>query len=137
MAKDIFHYQVREALEKDGWKITHDPYPVKIGRVNMEVDLGAENTLAAERDGSKIAVEIKSFLNKSNVYDFHEAVGQYVNYRMAMRIKEPGRELFLAIPHHVWDDFFQNEFVQMQLENEQIHVLTFNPIEKNIVIWKR
>ena len=26
MAKDIYHRAVREALEKEGWTITHDPY---------------------------------------------------------------------------------------------------------------
>ena len=26
MAKDLFHNNVKIALEKDGWKITHDPY---------------------------------------------------------------------------------------------------------------
>jgi hypothetical protein len=26
MAKDLFHNKVKIALQKDGWKITHDPY---------------------------------------------------------------------------------------------------------------
>ncbi|WP_345940538.1 element excision factor XisH family protein [Nostoc sp. UIC 10630] len=26
MAKDVFHQQVKKALIKDGWIITHDPY---------------------------------------------------------------------------------------------------------------
>jgi XisH protein len=30
MAKDIFHEIVKEALIKDGWTITHDPYQVKM-----------------------------------------------------------------------------------------------------------
>lgn len=29
MAKDKIHYLVKEALEKGGWKITHDPYYLK------------------------------------------------------------------------------------------------------------
>ncbi|MFN4254686.1 MAG: element excision factor XisH family protein [Saprospiraceae bacterium] len=29
MARDIFHQEVREALEKDGWTITHDPVPIE------------------------------------------------------------------------------------------------------------
>jgi len=28
MAKDIFHEIVRNALQKDGWQITHDPYEI-------------------------------------------------------------------------------------------------------------
>ena len=26
MAKDIYHQHVKDALVKDGWVITHDPY---------------------------------------------------------------------------------------------------------------
>jgi hypothetical protein len=35
MAKDIFHDTVRKALEKDGWKITHDPYRLRYGIVDV------------------------------------------------------------------------------------------------------
>ena len=30
MAKDVFHQQVKNALIKDGWKITHDPLTIRI-----------------------------------------------------------------------------------------------------------
>ncbi len=30
MAKDFYHENVRKALEKDGWRITHDPYHIEI-----------------------------------------------------------------------------------------------------------
>jgi len=35
MAKDFYHENVREALEKDGWRITHDPYPLKVDDVGL------------------------------------------------------------------------------------------------------
>lgn len=31
MAKDLFHNKVKIALQKDGWKITHDPYQLRYG----------------------------------------------------------------------------------------------------------
>ncbi len=40
--KDKYHNQVRTALEKDGWKITHDPYFLYVGRRRGFIDLGAE-----------------------------------------------------------------------------------------------
>jgi XisH protein len=61
MAKDFYHNNVREALEKDGWKITDDPLPVKIEGIGYEIDFGAEPLLAAEKDEKKIAVEVKKF----------------------------------------------------------------------------
>ncbi len=61
MAKDMFHDAVKRALQKEGWLITHDPYPIKIGSIRLFIDLGAERVIAAEQGNDKIAVEIKSF----------------------------------------------------------------------------
>ncbi len=79
-ARDMFHEAVRKALEKEGWQITHDPLLLQTGGVEMYIDLGAENLLAAEREEEKIAVEIKSFVQASALYEFHLALGQYRNY---------------------------------------------------------
>ncbi len=77
-AKDHYHDIVVEALKADGWTITDDPLFLGYGNRPMYVDLGAEkSTLAAEKGGCRIAVEIKSFTSKSPVDDLHDAVGQY------------------------------------------------------------
>ncbi len=68
-ARDIFHDSVKHALEKDGWTVTHDPLLLEFGGVEMQVDLGAEKLLAAEKAGRKIAVEPKSFVGPSNISD--------------------------------------------------------------------
>lgn len=52
MAKDIYHYIVREALEKENWEITQDPYRLKTLKVKYEIDLGAEKIFAAEKENS-------------------------------------------------------------------------------------
>ena len=46
-AKDFYHNTVRNALIKDGWKITDDPLILKIGERSTFVDLGAEKLIAA------------------------------------------------------------------------------------------
>ncbi len=58
---------VRTALVKDGWTITHDPLVLPFGERSLRVDLGAQAPVAAERDGRKIAVEIKSFVGRSEI----------------------------------------------------------------------
>jgi hypothetical protein len=60
MDRDLFHQVVKEALIKDGWNITHDPFPIDYGDVQMQIDLGAERLLGAAKDTQTIAVEIKS-----------------------------------------------------------------------------
>jgi XisH protein len=46
VAKDRFHDVVKNALIKDGWNITHNILEIKVGGVDMEIDLGAERLLA-------------------------------------------------------------------------------------------
>lgn len=87
-AKDIYHDCVKNALIKDGWKITDDPLSLKIGKKDIFIDLAAEKLLAAEKQGKKIAVEVKSFIGISEVEDLKNALGQYILYeKILLRIK--------------------------------------------------
>jgi XisH protein len=54
--------------------------------------------LAAEREGRKIAVEVKSFIEQSTVHAFHTALGQYLDYLVALEEVEPERILYMAVP---------------------------------------
>lgn len=93
MAKDIIHEQVKNALIKDGWTITHDPFPLRIGQKNLSADLGAERLISAEKNHQKIVVEIKSFLGHSNVRDLQQAIGQYVMYQQILGEKPKCKQL--------------------------------------------
>ncbi|HBL13566.1 MAG TPA: fatty-acid oxidation protein subunit alpha, partial [Cyanobacteria bacterium UBA11162] len=84
MARDLFHNIVKIALQKDGWLITHDPYPLRYGAADIYIDLAAEATIGAEKEGRKIAVEVKSFAGGSTISEFHMALGQFLNYRIAL-----------------------------------------------------
>lgn len=65
MARDLFHENVKEALRKEGWTVTDDPLSFKIGKMQIQIDLGAERLIAAEKGAERIAVEIKTFSNLS------------------------------------------------------------------------
>jgi len=106
-AKDRFHTVVRTALEKEQWKITDDPLKLEVGGTKFEIDLGAEQLLVAERGEEKIAVEIKTFLSDSPLTDYHAALGQFLNYRLALEISEPTRTLYLAVPVRAYEAFFK------------------------------
>lgn len=49
MAKDFFHEQVKSALKKEGWAITHDPYPLSVGTIGYEVDLEQKSLLLQKK----------------------------------------------------------------------------------------
>ncbi|NEQ41915.1 MAG: fatty-acid oxidation protein subunit alpha [Okeania sp. SIO3I5] len=135
-AKDIFHDTVKRALEKEEWTITHDPLPVASGDVGMSIDLGAEKLIAAEKEGQKIAVEIKSFLGKSAIYDFHLAVGQFINYRLALKEIESSRVLYLAVPIETNRDFFSRPFIQTSIAYNEIKLIVYDLDMEVIVEWK-
>lgn len=137
MSRDIFHNAVKNALIKDGWVITHDPFPVIVGGVEMAIDLGAEKLLAAERNGQKIAVEIKSFVRPSAISEFHTAVGQYMNYRRALRKKEPERILYLAVPVEIYNSFFNLPFILESVTEYEISLIIYDSEQEVIVKWKK
>lgn len=135
MAKDFYHDNVREALEKDGWVITHDPYRVKVDEIGYEIDFGAEPLIGAQKDEKMIAVEVKSFVGPSTINEFHRAVGQFNDYSVALEIKDPQRILFLAVPEEVWLNFFEKPLIQKSLERIGARVIVYNPLENEIVKW--
>lgn len=137
MAKDRFHQVVKAALTKDGWNITYDPLKIKVGGVEMEIDLGAERLLAADRGDEKIAVEIKSFLaSASAISEFHTALGQFINYRAALRIEEPERTLYLAIPELIYNSFFQLDFPASILQENSVKLIIYDIELEQISQWK-
>lgn len=110
MARDLYHALIRRALEADGWLITHDPLTLKYGeQTNLYVDLGAETPLAAEKEGRRIAVEIKSFLSPSPISEMEKALGQFGFYRFLLSCQFPGRTLYLALPESRYDSLFDTE----------------------------
>ena len=134
-AKDLFHNAVKHALVRDGWSITNDPLSLKVGRKDLFVDLGADRFLAAEKQGEKIAVEIKSFVGASEVEDLRDAVGQYVLYQSALAKIEPDRILYLAIRQRVFVEVFEEEIGKMLLEQGILKLIVFDPKVEAIVQW--
>ena len=136
-AKDIVHDIVREALEKEGWFIIRDPFFLRVSEnIGMFVDLAADKLLLAERETLKIAVEVKSFVGLSNLTDFHLAVGQFLNYRLALKEFESDRILYLAIPNDIYNTFFQDSFIQKVIEAYSIKLIIVNPKKGEITLWK-
>ncbi|MGH7999462.1 MAG: XisH family protein, partial [Brasilonema sp.] len=126
MAKDRFHNIVKHALEKDGWKITADPYEINVDDIDFEIDLAAEQLLGAEKEGQKIAVEIKSFISPSNVSEFHTALGQFLNYRDALDKIEPERQLYLAVRVPIYESFFQRKFITSAVVKYQLRLTIYD-----------
>lgn len=134
-AKDKIHDEVKNALIKDGWTITHEPYPIRYKTVAASADLGAERAFAAEKGAEKIVVEVKSFIHPSPLHDFEVSLGQYNLYIGILDIVAPERKLYLAINHIVYRDLFQQEAIELILDRYRVSVLVVNIAQEEVVQW--
>lgn len=135
--KDIIHDVVKSALETDGWTITDDPFYVKIeGGRGLEIDLGAEKLLAAEKGSEKIVVEIKSFI-ASVLHSFHQTLGQYLDYRDALEESNINRDIFIALPEEAYNKINSYPFILRRIEKYDLKIIVIDVKEKKIAKWKK
>ena len=132
---DIIHNAVKNALIKDGWTITHDPFIIEYKELTLYADLAAERPIAAERAGRKIVVEVKSFVGASKIQDLKIGLGQYEIYVSLLEITDPKRKLYIAISEKVYDDFFTLESIQVIINRLQVPLIVVNPETEEIVKW--
>jgi hypothetical protein len=134
--KDIFHQVVKNALQKENWRITDDPLHLDMGSFDYYIDLGAEEEIiAAEKEQCQIAIEIKSFMAASTVHEFHAVLGQFLNYKLALEIKQPQRVLYLAVPKDIYQSFFQINFTQLAVQRYQLKLVIYDAQTEEILEW--
>jgi hypothetical protein len=134
-AKDIYHDNIKNALIKDGWTITNDPYVIQWGRKDLFIDLGTEKLIAAFQNGRKIAVEVKSFISPSPISDLEKALGQYILYLDILARLDPDRTLYLAIRQDTFIEIFQDPIGEILLENKRLKLLVFDEVKEEILQW--
>ncbi|MBE9059315.1 MULTISPECIES: XisH family protein [Sphaerospermopsis] len=134
-AKDIYHDNVRKALEKDDWIITDDPLKLTWGKRDFFVDIGAKKLIAAQKGELKIAVEIKSFAGISQATELEKALGQYILYRNILEEKEPERLLYLAITKPTFNDIFSEPIGDLVIHKNQIKLMIVDAKKEIIIKW--
>lgn len=135
MAKDIIHEPVKSALIKDGWIITHDPFTIRYKDAMVFADLAAERTIAAEKAGRKIVVEIKSFVGHSAMQDFKAALGQYQTYLPFLKELNPEYKLYMAVSDTVYKEFFQRPSIQLLVRWHNLAVIAVSLKQEAITLW--
>lgn len=98
-------------------------------------DLGAERPISAVQGDKKIVVEGKSFRGASAMHQFENALGQYLIYRLYLRVIAPERALFLAISDEVRDDFFNQAAIKVVIQEYEVKLLVVNLENEEIVEW--
>lgn len=133
--RDRLHQALRRTLEKDGWTITADPLILTLEEAVLRADLGAEKTFAAEKDGRKLAIELKEFTAISAISELEKTMGQIQLYQWALEVQEPDRLLFLAVSQRTYLKHFQKALFQLAVQRNKINLLVYEPDFEVIVQW--
>ncbi|MEO0041433.1 MAG: hypothetical protein RL329_881 [Bacteroidota bacterium] len=134
--KDSVQDAFVNALQLDGWVITHDPLTLKLRSRSVFVDLGAEKLLEAEKDGQKIAIEVKSFTGHSVLTEFYRAIGQYRIYTVALKKQYPDYQLFLAMPISAYELLEKELLGDSDYESAiQIKIIIFDTKKPYFIKW--
>ena len=71
----------------------------------------------------------------SDLDEFEDALGQFLIYKVALEQKEPDRELYLAIPLHVYEDFFDDAFFKEVLRRFAVCLIILDERQEIIKQW--
>lgn len=133
--RDDLHFSLRRTLEKDGWIITDDPLILVLEKSLLKADLGAEKFFTAEKEGRKIAVEVKDFDSASVISELEKTMGQLQLYQWALEEQEPERRLFLAVSQDIYTRHFQKPIFQLAVRRNKINLLVYDPNQEVILQW--
>ncbi len=133
--RDRLHQALRQTLEKDGWTITADPLILTLEEAVLRADLGAEKPFSAEKEGRKIAIELKEFTAISGISELEKTMGQIQLYQWALEVQEPDRLLFLAVSQRTYLKYFQKALFRLVVQRNKINLLVYDPDSEVIVEW--
>ena len=133
--QDLYHDLVKNALRQDGWRITHNVLPLKIGAdIGVEA-LWATQLLAADKDERKIAVAVNSFVGHSDPADLTQVLGQLALSRPRLHAMEADRVLYLAVRYATYNACFTGLDGSRLLARQHMQLIVFDPRTEAIVHW--
>jgi len=61
-------------------------------------------------------------------------LGQFLNYRLALKAEDPEIVLCLAISIEIYNPFFARRFVQMVIQEYQVKLIVFDPVVRFVQV---
>jgi hypothetical protein len=69
------------------------------------------------------------------IYEFYNALGQFLSYKVGLEEQDPGRVLYLAVPQEVYDNFFALAFAQTMIERYELRLIVYDPRKEELLKW--
>lgn len=133
-ARDRIHDAVRNALRKDGWFITNDPYVLRYDDLTVLADLGAAR-ISRSGEQDRIVVEIKSFDARSDVREFETAIGQYMIYSVLLKGRMLPHKVFLAVDTKIYEEFFGRSAIQLVVQELKLSIVVVDLNSETVQSW--
>lgn len=128
--------EIVQALEKDGWLVTHQPFAIRINKTRGGYIFADIRLHKPQTGQSAIVVEVKCFESKRTFLDeFYHAVGQYIVYRNALILNDISSPVYLAIPFSIFQSIFQQALIKSVLSDIQINLVVINLEKEEIIQW--
>ena len=134
-AQDLYHDVVRDALRKDGWRITHTALQLKARAESSAGDLWEGPWLMADKDERKVAVAVTSLVGRSNLTDIIQTWRQLALSRPRLHAMDSDRVVYLAIRQATYSACFGGTEGNHLLEKEHMQLMVFDPRAEVIVQW--
>lgn len=130
MADDLVLPNLQESLIKDGWTLRAKAPTIRTKGKYYLTDV------AAEKEGQKIIVEVKSWLSTSFNPDWFGAFGQYLTYQEVILAERLNYKLYLAVPENIYNQHFINPFIQSMVTKYSMNLLIFDLNTNTVAAWK-
>ena len=89
----------------------------------------------AAKEGRKICVEVKSWLNTFNT-DWYMDFGQYLTYQEAIEEERLPYTLYLAVPQDTYVEHFTNRHIQKLVAKNSVRLIIFDINTSTILLWQ-
>jgi hypothetical protein len=137
--RDPYYDLVKNALRQGGWRITHNPLRLRLPSAaetpTKPGEAAEEWLLGAEKDERKIAVVVKSFVDRSEVEDLRKALEHLRLCHTRLHATAPDHTLYLAVRQTTYRDYFTGAAGAQLLASQPILFMVFDPRTEAIVNW--
>ena len=133
--QDLYHDIVRDALRKDGWRITHTALQLKAQAASRAGKLWEGPWLIADKDERKVAVAVDSFVGRSSPADVIQTWGRLGLSRPRLHALDSDRVVCLAVRQATYSACFGGIEGDLLLEKEHMRLIVFDPRAEVIVQW--
>jgi hypothetical protein len=133
--KDRIHEAVKNALVKDGWTITDDPFRIVYEDADVYADLRIARSDADSTVQRALIIEIKGFTGGSPLHSLENALGQYELYRIYLRSVAPEDKLYLAVRLTTYEEQFTRPAFAIIIEEKSLPLLVVDTEREEVVQW--